>query len=266
MKVGIVGTFAEGFYEKAEALGADYFEITFVELATASEEENEKRIKLVQEIGFPIPCACCLLDSSMKIVGEDRVSKETLQKYLEHGFKAASRIGIQYVVMGSGGARTVPEGFDRAEAMLQLMEAAEIVGDVAAKYGCTIVFEPMTHFETNLINTVEQGAEFVRRLKHPQVRLLADCYHMRGECEDMRILGSTADLIDHTHISESIPGSDAVRYYPNFKDAYHCEEFIQELKKAGYTGRVSIEAKSRSGDPLKELAESVKAVKQWILN
>lgn len=48
------------------------------------------------------------------------------------------------------------------------------LGDVAAKYGITVVVEPLQTKETNLINTVAEGIEIVKKVDRPNVKCLAD--------------------------------------------------------------------------------------------
>ena len=102
--------------------------------------------------------------------------------------------------------------------------------------------------ETNLINSLAEGAALQADVNLPNVGLLADSYHMWQEGEDMQRLVSCAPFM-HIHVAEK--GS---RAYPT-EDSDELEEFFGLLKKTGYDGTVSIEGKSSDwkADSLKAL-------------
>ena len=52
------------------------------------------------------------------------------------------------------------------------------MGVIAQSYGIVVCVEPLNRAESNFINTLQEGAEIVRRVNHPHIRLLADLYHM----------------------------------------------------------------------------------------
>ena len=111
------------------------------------------------------------------------------------------------------------------------------MGDQAGKYNVIVSLEPLNSGECNFINSVAEGGELVRRIGHPNFRLLADIYHMKVEDESPENLIAYGDLLYHTHIAEeqdrAAPGVNHEDFTPYFI----------ALKKAGYTGRMSIECR-----------------------
>src|ERR1700722_8554541 len=67
---------------------------------------------------LPIPAANSLVPASLKITGPS-ADLSALQKYMTRVLSRAGSVGIKTLVFGSGGARNVPEGFDRAAAFNQ---------------------------------------------------------------------------------------------------------------------------------------------------
>ena len=78
------------------------------------------------------------------------------------------------IVLGSGGARKIEDGENAADCQKQLDEVFYAVGDIAKEYETTVVIEPLNKGETNVINTVTEGAAMARRVSHPNILLLAD--------------------------------------------------------------------------------------------
>ena len=72
-------------------------------------------------------------------------------------------IGIKILVLGSSGSRSIPEGFDRAEAEEQFTGFLKKIAPAAEKYGVIVAIEPLQTQETNFINTVKEGAEIARK-------------------------------------------------------------------------------------------------------
>jgi len=139
-------------------------------------------------------------------------------------------------VFGSGGSRRVPEGFERRQASEQLAGHLARWGPIAAEAGVILVIEPLNKGETNIINTVDEGAELARRVGHPNVRLLADTYHMATDGDPPEAIRRAGELIAHVHCAEA-----AGRVPVGFGGEDH-RPYFRALKDIGYDGRVSIEA------------------------
>ena len=77
--------------------------------------------------------------------------------------EALAELGIDICVLGSGGGRRIPDDMDFDEGMKQLYEALQVIGDCGAKYGVTIVLEPLNRMEANTITTLAEGAQIVRK-------------------------------------------------------------------------------------------------------
>jgi sugar phosphate isomerase/epimerase len=161
-----------------------------------------------------------------------------MRDYLEVAFARVAELHGVVVVFGSGPSRHIPDGYSREEARGQFDDACAIAGDVARKHGLTIAIEPLNRSETNLVNSVAEGAAVVRRVAHPAVRLLSDLYHVMVEAEPLNATESAGNLLAHVHVAASdrrIPrpghGEDELR------------DYLRTLRAAGYDGRVSIEAR-----------------------
>ncbi|MBI4975884.1 MAG: sugar phosphate isomerase/epimerase [Spirochaetes bacterium] len=227
---------------KVEAMGFDYIEPSIVSLTAMTDEVFKKTKETVAASG--IKCEACnvLFPGDIKVVGPV-VDKAKISAHLEKGFSRAAELGTVVVVFGSGGARKCPDGFDFAKAVEQYIEVARMAGDIAGKYGITIVVEPLNKSETNIINTVSEGVDVTKRIAHPSVKLLADLFHMRKENESMDIIRKAGADLKHVHVINSNG-----RVLPAVKDEDCYADFFAALKSINYTGRASIEGKSDNFD------------------
>jgi len=143
------------------------------------------------------------------------------------------RIGI--MVFGSAGARAMPVEYDRSKARLQFLEAVRIAGDIAARYGITIVLEPILSVNCNIFNLVCEGSAFIDTLAHPQVKLLADLYHVAAGAEPYDHIIAAGARLYHVHLpTPAIPETGE-------GTAYDFSGFLAALQQAGYQGRMTVE-------------------------
>lgn len=228
-------------FENAELLASLGY--TFVEesvgnlLAPAKSEEEFMEI-YVLAMQSPLPIRACnsFIPGSMKSVGPDAVHPEILE-YMETAFRRAQMIGVEYIVFGSGGSRSIPEDFPREEARAQFIELLKAMAPIAERYNVVVVLEPLNKRETNFINSVAEGGVIVEEVGHPNFRLLADIYHMLMDDEGPESIVQYGHLIHHTHIAEkegrSAPGT-------------HNEDFtayFKALKSVGFKGMMSVESR-----------------------
>ena len=222
-EIGIVG-----------AAGYDYIELP---VGTVKPERPDSEFEPVQERldSFDIRAEAwnILIPREMKVVGPE-VDLYRVERYLRTAFERIKEVGGEIVVFGSGAARAVPEGFGMDEARDQLVKALTLAGQVAGAYGLTIAVEPLTSKSTNIINTLTDGANLVKTVDHPFVKLLADLYHMMDEGEAPSVIPTLGVPIVHAHVS------DTDRLYPG-SGSNPIKEFIEALKGVGYDGRISIE-------------------------
>lgn len=180
-----------------------------------------------------MPASNCLLPASLKIVGPT-VDTAALTRYAEIIFRRAREIGMTIMVVGSAGARMIPAGWSATRAFEQYVETLRLFAPLAQAQGVTLVVEPLNRGECNLINTIVEGAEAVRRADHPSVKLLVDLFHMlrNGEsADDILRVGP----VHHAHLAEdkdrAAPGVNGEDFRP----------FLRALKKIGYNDRLTIE-------------------------
>lgn len=186
---------------------------------------------------LPTPAANSMVPGNVPIVGPN-VSREQLKAYMTNVLTRAPRVGLHTIVFGSGGARNVPEGFDRNKAVDQITEFLHLIAPIAQDNGVTIVIEPLNRAECNIINTVAEGMEYVNRVKHPHIKCLVDSYHFWLENEPLANLEKAMPSIAHVHVADrdgrTAPGESGTSDY---------KPFFKVLKQGGYDRLISVECK-----------------------
>lgn len=230
-----------GSLEQAEAVhaaGFDFLEATVVSLIPESDEIAFAPI-LERYRALPLPVRACnvFLPGDLKLTGP-AVDFARARRYVETALPRARQIGAEVVVFGSGLARMIPDGFPRDEALAQLAAFLDMVADVASAAGITIAIEPLNRKESNVLNSVAEGVALAQRVNRAPIRVLADFYHMDEEGEPLSEISRRGEWLAHIHVA------DTGRLAPGTGD-YPYPAFVEELRRIGYDGMVSVECRWR---------------------
>ena len=222
--------------DKIAKMGYDYIEGGVGSIYSYTDEEYRQRKQLLTDSG--IRCESCngFVLGSVKTTGPD-VSREKYMDYLKRSYERIAPLGTKTVVFGSGSSRYVPEEWTMKAAKEQLYNFSCDASDMAKEYGITIVLEVLNFKETNIINTMDQGAELVKRVNRDNFKLLLDNYHYFYENVSLSQLKKYSDILAHVHLSHP-----SLRTLPFEGDGYCYDELFSVLKEMGYDGRVSMEA------------------------
>jgi len=144
-----------------------------------------------------------------------------------------SLIGPVYSVVGKA---------DAVEPKQQKVEWALVVKNLkvlaayAAKKGVTICVEPLNRFETDFLNTCDQGLRLIKAVGSPALKLHLDTFHMNIEEKDQAAaIRKAGKLLGHFHACGSdrgTPGGDHIAW----------PSIVKALKSVGYKGDVVIES------------------------
>jgi len=111
--------------------------------------------------------------------------------------------------------------------------------------------EPLNRFETDLVNTVEQGLDLCDRIGRANVGLLLDTFHMNIEEKSFtEAMASAGDRLFHMQVAENDRGTPGSGHVP-------WDEVFRALDAVGYNGSVVIESF------LPTVAEIARAVSLW---
>jgi D-psicose/D-tagatose/L-ribulose 3-epimerase len=141
-------------------------------------------------------------------------------------------------------------GIGREMAAANLEEGLRSLADFAAQRNCTILLESLSADQTDVINTMEEAEEAIRRIDHPAIRGIFDfhnCANEEGSWEDL--IEEHYPVIRHVHLNEvngSWPGTGSSDFLPAFR----------KLAEKGYGGWISLEIFHLPEDPARVLKET----------
>jgi sugar phosphate isomerase/epimerase len=176
-----------------------------------------------------------LFPGSLKIAGPE-VNAPKVLAHLDQVASRARKASVPVLVLGSGGSRRLPVGYSNQKAKNEFVLLCRQMAQVAQKHKIIIAFESLNSTETNFINTLQEAAEVVKKVNHPNFRLNADIYHMMKENEPPQHILDAGNIIAHVEIAEkekrSLPGVKGDDFRP----------YLRALKTINYRGPIVIEA------------------------
>ena len=228
--------------------GYSCFESNFQRIKKMTDEELDELRCAVEKTGIMMAGMNCFAPTDVRIL---RWSEQEAVEYFESGIKRARPLGLRYLVIGSGKARTIPEEMSREEGVKRWVSLLRRFGDIAEQYDIDVYVEPLRHYETNMINTVSEAAELCKAVDHPRIGCMADFYHMHMVEEPFCNIQNAGKLLRHIHVST------ADRRVPLHSDREELLAMIAALKECGYDGRVVLEgeAKPNSETAFREFSE-----------
>lgn len=173
------------------------------------------------------------LPQDLRVVGPE-ADIPRFKAYLARAAELLAHGGARIVVYGSGWARNVPESYERARGEAQFIESLRLSAGALAGTGTTLVIEPLNRSESNIANSIAEGVYFAEAVGRPEVKVLADFYHMDQEDEPLEELVACRAWLCHIHLADAgrmSPGTGSCPY----------DRFFANLKAAGYTGLISAE-------------------------
>lgn len=216
-----------------QRVGLDFIEVPLAAQGLEDKATFAANKRRLQSSPLPTAAFNYFFPQDMRIVGPD-IDSPRVDTYLARLAEMLAAARAKIVVLGSGWARNVPDGFERERAEAQFLATLSQSADRLEGTGCTLVIEPLNRKESNIINSVADGVRFARQINRPQICVLADFYHMDEENEPFETLRDNRDWLAHIHLA------DTGRRNPG-TGGYDYAGFFGVLKEIGYAGRISAE-------------------------
>lgn len=251
MKLGITCNKLERIAQ-VKKYGFDYLEVSLKWLQTLSSEELDEFEAELKKYGVTVDVFNCFFGPEIKLMG-DQVDKELIRETTRKNVELAARFRPAVVVIGSGGARTMPEGFPVEEAKKIFAEVVDLAANICAEKGIKVVIEPLRRKETNFINTILEGKEMGELVGNPNVGCLIDFFHFHQNGEALDTIDQLEGKLIHAHLAR--PNDD--RLAPKPEDEPTVRLWMEKLRKIGYDERLTLECSWKNANSFEEEMENV---------
>ena len=240
-----------------QAAGLDYIEAQLVPMQLENDVSFAEAKARVADAPLPVEAMSYLFPHDFRLYGAGADDARN-RAYFDRAVAVLDQAKAQVVVLGSGWARNVPPGWTQDQTEQAFLQALEWCAKALEGSTAMLVIEPLNRKESNLVNSVADGARLAQRLNHPKVRGLADFYHMDEENEPLETLRTHGPWLGHIHLA------DTQRLNPG-TGQYDYATFFGHLKAVGYRGRLSAEC-GVQGDPIEAMRHSAQFLRQMWSN
>ncbi len=237
-------------FPKLKAVGYDGVEIPIFD--TSDPTHFTKVGQVIKDNGLECTAVTVLPDEAHNAISPDAKNRQGAIDHLKTVIECAHNAGVQtlcgpyYQVLGQFTGRFPTE--------TELNHAAEVhraIAPIAQAAGVKCAIEALNRFESHLLNTMEQAANYVKLVDHENFGTMYDTFHANIEEKDpigcIETVFKTGKL-NHIHISENDRGTPGRGHAP-------CREAIRKARALGYDGWLTIEA---FGGSLPDLAAATR--------
>lgn len=233
--------------DKVAGMGFDLIEICIEDPASIDTDRIQERLR---SAGIR-PLVCGAFGPDRDVSSDDPAIRDNGKRYIGQCVDIAAVLGAPMVagpMYSATGKVALVSAEKRRQQWIWATENLRAAADDAAAKGIRLAIEPLNRFETDLVNTVEQGVELVTRIGRGNVGLLLDTFHMNIEERSVPdALRRGAKHVFHFHAcanDRGIPGRDHLPW----------AEIERALADIGYGGPWVIEA---FNPDIKEIARAV---------
>ena len=232
---------------KVNSMGFDILEIAcetpeLLDISSIKEVIAKNRLSAI---------ICGVFGADRNLCSPDPKIRTNAHEYILWLIDAAAQLGSQVIcgpMYSAVGKAHLEDSEDRKREWNLAVSEMRKLADYAAMKGIKLALEPLNRFETDMINTVSQGLDFIKDVDRDNIGLHLDTFHMhleeKSSPDAIRMAGSK---IYHFHACENdrgVPGTGQV----------HWQGIAAALKSVNYQGPIVIESFTSQ---VKEIARAV---------
>lgn len=219
-------------------LGYDAVELTAaLHLPVESTKERRKEVLgWIKEAGIECSALHYIFDGTIRLLSTDPEMMKKSVDYMKKVIDVAYDMESPTVIVGSGGkTRSFEPDWDREDGIQCMADVIRQSGEYAKEKGVTLAIEAINRYETNFLNTLEEAVNFVNLVDHPNVRTMADTYHLNIEevnpAETIRKYGHTLANLHLADSNRQAPGDGHFDF----------ASVAEALRETGFHGYCSFE-------------------------
>ncbi len=221
------------YIHKCKKAGYKSVEISLLGQTPSSVKEIAK---LANDLNITLTCTTGLskdedIGSNNKLIQKKGV--EALKKAIDltSMMEANLLTGVVHAAWGISST----QGKDKEAKFKNSSQCIKKISSLLIEKDIKLGIEPLNRYESDFINTVDEGLKLCELIDHPNVGLLLDAYHMNIEEKNMfKSIEKAKDKLFHFQVAENdrgIPGTGSLNW----------SEIFNTLKKINYKGYVSLE-------------------------
>ena len=233
-------TFVKNWYEdvtpyihKCKKAGYKSVEVSLLGQTPSSVKDISK---LAKDLNITLTCTTGLSKEEDISSGDSGIQKngiEALKRAIDMTsiMEAELLTGVVHAAWGISNTM----GKEKEDKFKNSSNSIKKISSLLTEKNIKLGIEPLNRYESDFINTVDEGLRLCELIDHPNVGLLLDVYHMNIEEKNMcQSIEKARHKLFHFQVAENdrgVPGSGSINW----------PEIFSTLKKINYKGHVSLE-------------------------
>lgn len=223
------------YFRRFKEWGFDSVEIALEDAANIDPAVIRKHL---EENGLQCKTVCAAMSPDVDLRGTEE-QQEAAIKYLKSLLDSMVVLGAEMLIgplySSVGRADAVPEDEYAQQWKTSVSHLKEIAA-YAQNLNLKLGIEPLNRFETDFLNTVDQGLRMISEINNPVVFLHYDTFHMNIEEKDQaKAIKKAGKLLGHFHAcgcDRGTPGNDHINW----------DGIAAALREVNYDGSIVIES------------------------
>lgn len=241
--------------EYARSLGYEYIDLSMLDSSSIDQDELAKRIDRARLKTYAISTGQSYINDGFSLYASDMDKRskaiERIKGHIDLAVKLESR-----VIIGGVRGRIEATGVNFQKARDAGEQALRRCAEYAHSRNVTLLIEPINRYETNVVNTLQEGIQLIGKLGGENLKLLPDTFHMNiEESSILDSLNDAAEYIDYIHFA------DSNRLAPGWGH-FDFKQVVDTLANINYQGAVGIEIlpKPNDSEAARQAIQHLKAI------
>jgi len=217
----------------ASILGYDGVELSLLDSNDIDRKWILRRLKDLGLHVYTIATGQTYYANDYSLYSIEEVKRKKAVERVKGHIDFASMLGSMVIIGGIRGE--IAEGKRKLEQIEKGKLAMSECAEYAEKKEVILLLEPINRYETNLVNTLDEGMELIEEIGNKNLRLLPDTFHMNIEEKSLEeSLFKAKSYIEYIHFADSnrlAPGWGHINF----------NRIVSTLIKIGYKGAIGIE-------------------------
>jgi sugar phosphate isomerase/epimerase len=219
----------------ASELGFDGVELSLRDSTHLDRKSVVRTLGKFKLAVFAIATGQTYYTDGFSLFGSDESLREKAIARIAGHVDFASEIEAMVIIGGIRGTVRETAIEEQTEIKRQGMRSIKRCLENAENKGVTLLLEPINRYETNIVNTLEQGCGLIKEIGSSKLKLLPDTFHMNIEEASLpESIRATRGLLGYMHFADSnrlAPGWGHLNF----------SEVLLALNVVGYTGPIGVE-------------------------
>jgi 5-keto-L-gluconate epimerase len=226
----------------ASQLGYDGVELSLLDSSKLNHASIMRRLQELSLKVFAIATGQTFVTDGCSLYSNDAAKRRKAVERIMGHIDFAVELRCMVIIGGIRGSVEAAQPTEWISSAEKGVMAIRTCVEYAERAGIVLLIEPINRYETNVVNTLEQGMDLIDQIGTSNLKLLPDTFHMNMEEPSIRkSIIKAASAIGYVHFADSnrwAPGCGHIDF----------SSVVSALRESGYTGPVDIEVLPKPDD------------------